>query len=63
MSVIKEAEAKGWTIEEGTLQARGLWHAFRNNAETDDDVTLWCTSKREAAEEALNIHKETKSGQ
>lgn len=61
MSKIKQAETKGWTVKAGTLQAQGLFHAYRNEAKTDKDVTLWCMSLTEAAEEALRISKEEES--
>jgi hypothetical protein len=58
MTLIEKAKALGWTVKPGTLQARGLWHAFKKDIKTDDDVTLWCTSAKEAAKEAIRMHEE-----
>jgi hypothetical protein len=59
-TLIERANDKGWTINAGTLQAQGLFNAYRNGAKTDDDVTVWCTSVNEAAKEALRMDKETR---
>lgn len=58
LTAIEAAEANGWIISEGTLQARGLWHAYKKEIRTDNDVTLWCSSKHEAAKEALRMDSE-----
>lgn len=55
--IIEKAKSRGRTVNEGTLQARGLWNAYRNEAATNDDVTVWCESRVEAAEEALRFEK------
>lgn len=54
-TLIERATDKGWTINTGTLQAKGLYNAIRNNGATDNDVTVWCASKNDAAIEALSI--------
>jgi len=56
--IIEKAKSRGWGFHQGTLQAKGLWNAFRNGARTNDDVTVWCESRVEAAEEALRFEKE-----
>lgn len=45
----------GWQAKAGTLQSAGLWHAIKNAAATDDDVTVWCESERDAWEEACRM--------
>ncbi len=52
-----EGLPEGWTIEQAKpgSPAAGLWHAYRNGAKTDDDVTVWCRSKEGAAAEARSM--------
>lgn len=57
-TLIEKAAAKGWTVKAGTLQAKGLWHAFKEPIKSDDDVTVWCESANDAAREALKMQRE-----
>jgi hypothetical protein len=59
MSIFDKAKARGWTINQGTLQAKGLWHAFKTPIVSDDDITVWCRTRQEAAKEALRMQAAT----
>lgn len=61
-TLIQQAAAKGWTVKAGTLQAKGLWHAFKEPIRTDDDITVWCGSANDAAREALRMQAEQDKG-